>query len=107
MRGWSDERAAAAGPLEALLAGQLAQRAPDGDQAAAVALRELALGRQPVAGAPFARVEGGAQVEIDLVVQRDGSELEPEACHAVASGPPCDRRRGSGLARLAILLITL
>ena len=34
--------------------------APDGDQAAAVARGELALGRQPVAGAPLAGVERGA-----------------------------------------------
>ena len=46
--------------------------ASDGDQAAAVAARELALGGQAVARRPLARIEGGPQVKIDLVVQRDG-----------------------------------
>ena len=95
--GMEDERAAAAGPLDALLAGELRERPPDGDQAAAVALGELALGRQPVARLPLARVERGHQVEIDLVVQRDGTELEPETGH----------RRAWILLRAARMVITL
>jgi hypothetical protein len=77
-----DERAASAGALEAPLAGQVAQRPAHGDQAAAVSLRQLALRRQPVARAPLAGVDRGAQVKIDLVVERDRSRQEPEACHA-------------------------
>ena len=76
-----DERAAAARPLESLLADQLAERPPDGDQAAAVALRQVALGGQPVARAPLALVEGGLQVQVDLVVERDRAELESVTCH--------------------------
>ena len=100
-----DERAPAAGPLEAALAGQVAERAADGDQAAAVALGQLALGRQPVARAPFARVERGAQVKIDLVVERDRARQEPEACHARRERPRAVGR-GWGL-RSAMLLLTL
>ena len=51
------ERPAAAGPLDPRLAGELPESAPDGDQAAAVALRQLAFGRQLVAGPPLARVQ--------------------------------------------------
>ena len=68
-----DERPAAAGPLDALLAGKLHECPANGDQAAAVALRQLALSRQPVAWPPLVRVEGRHQVEIDLVVQRNGT----------------------------------
>ena len=104
-RGAGHERAAAAGPLQAVLARQVAERAPDGDQAAAVPLGQLALGRQPVAGAPFARLERGAQVKIDLVVERDRARQEPEACHARREEPRAVGR-GGGL-RLAMLLLTL
>ena len=92
-------------PLEAALAGQVAEGAADGDQAAAVALGELALGGQPVAGAPFARLEGGAQVKIDLVVERDRARQEPEACHARRERPLAVGR-GGGL-RSGMLLLTL
>ena len=49
------ERAPAAGPLEALLASEIGERTADGDEAAAVALGELALRRQPVARPPTRR----------------------------------------------------
>ena len=84
-----DERAPAARPLEAPLAGEVAEGAADRDQAAAVALGELALGGQPVAGAPFARLDGRAQVKIDLVVERDRARQEPEACHAPSRATSC------------------
>ena len=58
-----DECAAPAGAFESQFANELAQRAPDGDQAAAIAEGEVALGRQAIAGSPFARVEGRLQVE--------------------------------------------
>ncbi len=50
---------AAACPLQPPLADELAERSPDGDQAAAVAGRQVALGRQAIAGLPLAVVEGG------------------------------------------------
>ena len=84
-------------PLEAALAGEVAEGAADRDQAAAVALGELALGGQPVAGAPFARLDGRAQVKIDLVVERDRARQEPEACHARRERPLAVGR-GWGLA---------
>ena len=92
-----DERAAAAGPFEPLLAGQLAERPADGDEAAAVALREVALRGEPVAGTPFARIQGRAQVKVDLVVQRDRAELESEAGHRAGR---TSGRRGWGIAGL-------
>jgi hypothetical protein len=79
--GLEDERAAAAGALQALLSGKLVERSPDGDEAAAVPLRELTLGREAIPGLPLALVEGGLQVEVDLVVQRDGAGVETEARH--------------------------
>ena len=79
--GVQDERAAPARPLQPALADQLAERAPDGDQAAAIARRQVALGRQAIAGPPLAGVEGGLQVQVDLVVQRDRAELESETGH--------------------------
>ena len=75
------ERAAAARPFEPLLAGQLAQGAPHGDQAAAVARRQVAFRRQAIAGLPLARIQRREQVQIDLVMQRDRAELESEAGH--------------------------
>ena len=67
------------------------ERAPDGDEAAAVALRQVALRGQPVARAPLTLVEGGLQVQVDLVVQRDRAELESETCHRAGrtSGDGC------------------
>jgi hypothetical protein len=47
-----DGGAASAGPLDPPFAGELGQGAPDGDQAAAVVLRQLAFGRQPLARTP-------------------------------------------------------
>ena len=95
--GCEDECSAAASPLEPAFADQLAHRAPDGDQAAAIASGELALGREPVAGAPFRCVEGGLQIEIDLVMERDRAELESEARHRRGWTSGMDRD-GSGLA---------
>ena len=91
-----DGRAAAAGPLDPALAGQLGERPPDGDQAAAVALGELALRREEIAGTPFAVVERRAQVQVDLVMQRDGTELESETGHRVGdlAGRSWDGLRG-------------
>ena len=97
-----DERAPAAGPLQALLAGQVGEGPAHRDEAAAVALGELPLGRQPVPDRPLARLDPGAQVDVDLVVQRDRSGLELETCQPGSSqGPPlevahkviCNRRR--------------
>ena len=76
-----DGRATAARPLQACLARQLRQGASDGDQAAAVARGELALRREEVAGSPLACVERRAEVQVDLVMKRDGTELESEVCH--------------------------
>ena len=55
IRGRRHERAPAAGPLQALLAGEVGQGPADRDQAAAVALGELALRRQAVARPPSRR----------------------------------------------------
>jgi hypothetical protein len=74
--GLEDERPAAARALEALLAGELIEGPPDRDQAAAIAGRQLALGREAVARLPLPRVERGLQVELDLVVQRDGPGIQ-------------------------------
>ena len=63
--------------------------AADGDQAAAVAIGELALRGELVARPPLAGVERGAQVEIDLVVERDRAREEPEACHGGRGRPSC------------------
>ena len=92
-----DERAAAARPLDPLFASQLGERPPDRDEAAPVALGQLALGRQPVAGPPLVGIERGDQVDVDLVMERDGTELEPEAGH----------RRAWILLRAARMVITL
>ena len=73
-----DERAAPARPFDPALTHQLVERATDGDQTAAVMGRELALRRQLPAGWPPTGLEGGEQVEIHLMVQRDGAELESE-----------------------------
>ncbi len=76
-----DEGSATAGAIDPPFAHQLTEGVTDGDQAAAIACRQLALGRQPAAGAEFARFEGSLQVEIHLVVQRDRPNLELEPCH--------------------------
>ena len=69
---------------------ELIEGPTDGDQGAAVAARELAFGWESIARLPLALVEGGLQVEVDLVVQRDGSELQPEARHgSLVSSSTC------------------
>jgi len=73
-----DERAAPAGPFDPAFTHQLVERATDGDQTATVVGRELALRRQLSTGCPPTGLEGGEQVEIHLMVQRDGAELESE-----------------------------
>jgi hypothetical protein len=92
-----NERSAPSRPLDPLLASQLRERAPDGDQAAAISLSQFAFGREPVARPPLIGIESGDQVEVDLVVERDGTELEPEAGH----------RRAWDLLRAARMVITL
>ena len=88
---------ATARALEPPLAGELAQRAPDGDQAAAVArASSRSVGRRSP-GAPLAGVERRAQVEVDLVVQRDGTELESEAGHRARVRGLGRRRSFAGL----------
>jgi hypothetical protein len=76
-----DERAPPPRSLQTLLANELRERTPDRDQAAAVAGGKVAFGWEAIARLPLPAVECGAQVEIDLVVQRDGTELEAEAGH--------------------------
>ena len=78
MRAGEHERAAAASALDALLAGQLVEGAADRDEADAVLARQLPLGRNVVALRPAAVVDRAAQVQVDLVVERDGPRLEPE-----------------------------
>ena len=51
----------AADALDALLASEIRERAPHGDQAAAVLVGQVALGRQPVAGLPFLGVEAAVR----------------------------------------------
>jgi hypothetical protein len=70
-----DRRPAPARPLDAVLVGQLAQGSSDGDQGAAVPFGELALRREEIAGAPLAVVERRAQVQVDLMMKRNGTEL--------------------------------
>src|SRR5262245_3905029 len=79
--GMEDVRAAPAGPLDAPLTCELREGATNGDQAAAVALGELTFRGQPVVRLPLAGVERRGKVEVDLVVQRDGTDDEPEAGH--------------------------
>ena len=76
-----DERAASAGPLDAPLLGELPERPADGDQADAVVASQLTLRREAIARLPRPVVQGFAQVEIDLVVHRDGAEREAETGH--------------------------
>lgn len=92
-----DERPATAGPLETLLPHQLAEGATDRDEAAAIALREVALGRQAVPWTPLGGIQGGSQVEVDLVVQRDGAKLESESGHRVGGPLGDDPAKTSGL----------
>src|SRR4051812_24280957 len=73
-------------PLEAAVAHHLAQRAPDRDQAAAVALGEVALRREAVARPPLTGVQRRSQVEIDLMMQRDRAQLESETGHRRVGG---------------------
>src|SRR4029077_698770 len=84
--GRHDERASAPGPLDPLLAGEVRERATDGDETAAVLTGEFALRWQALADPPVSSLDRGAQVEIDLVVERDRSGLESVACQ------PCPRR---------------
>src|SRR5262245_8787935 len=98
-----DERPATARALDAALARQLVEGAADRDEAAAVELGELALRRHAITRLPSPVVERGAQVEIDLVVERHGAELETGA--GQRDGPP-PGRVGQGL-RGRRLLITL
>ena len=77
------ERPATGRPFQATFAGQLVERASHGDQAAPVAGRELAFRRQAVTGPPLARGKRLAQVEVDLVVERNRPGFESKACHRV------------------------
>ena len=90
-RAGDDERAAATGPLQAPLADQVAERAADGDQAAAVARRRAraraAAGRRRC-HSPASRAR--AQVEVDLVVQRDRTQLRSRK-RAIAVAVTCLR----------------
>src|SRR6185436_4858961 len=100
------EGAATARALEATLASELAERTPDRDEAAAVADAQFALGRQPVARRDLARIESGLQVEVHLVMHRDGTELQAEARHRQTGSSV---RRGMhrprwGLAEIVIML---
>jgi len=54
------------------------ERATHRDQTAAVVGGEIAFGGNLATRRPATGIEGGEQVEIDLVVQRNGAELEPE-----------------------------
>ncbi len=81
-RGPADERASAAGTFQASLMGELREGSPDGDEAAPVALHQRALRGELIARAPDPVVEGRAQVEVDLVMQRDRSGFEAEPRHA-------------------------
>jgi hypothetical protein len=97
-------------PRRRSLAGQLGEGAANGDQAAAVPLRELALRREEIAGTPFARVERRTKVQVDLVVKRDGTELESEAGHREGGTSRDDPGRAvatSSLLRDLAMLITL
>ena len=80
---------------------EFAQRPPDGDEAAAVALGQITLRRQPVAGLPLGGVEPRLQVEIDLVVEWDRAELETKTGHR-AVGTSGGGSAGPGLVRAAI-----
>jgi hypothetical protein len=73
------ERATAASPLDPPLPSELRQRPPHRDEAAAVATGQLPLGRQAVARPPLAVVQGAEQVEVDLVMEGNGTELETVA----------------------------
>src|SRR3989442_8015351 len=77
--------APSAGSLDPPLASQLAKGMAHGDQAAAVAGGQLALGGKPIALVPGAGVEHGTQVKVDLVMQRDWSSLEPVPRHRPSS----------------------
>src|SRR4029453_2147775 len=57
------------------------ERPPDRDHRAAVASGQLTLGGQAIAVLQVTGVERGLQVQVDLVVQRHGTELEPVLGH--------------------------
>ena len=91
--GRQHERALAPGPLDALLAHQLVERAPDGDEAAAIADREVTLGRHLIARVPVAAIQRGTQVQVDLVMQRDRARA-PAGSGAIRSGASSIARTG-------------
>ena len=87
---------AAAGPFDPSLAYQLTQRVADGDQAAAISCSQLALGGQTASRPELARFERSLKVEIHLVVQRDGPNLELEPCHRPPSAGSRQHRNLDG-----------
>ena len=56
-------------------AGELLERAPDGEPVDAVALGQPRLGRQPLAGRQLRPVDAGDEVLGDLPVERDARLL--------------------------------
>src|SRR5690349_533820 len=104
--GPEDERAASARPLDATLAHEFVQRAPDRDEAAAVVTCELTLGGELRTRRPAPLVQGATQVEIDLMVQRDRTELETKAGQRNAV-PRIRWDALGGVLRVTRLLITL
>jgi len=71
-----DVGAAAPDSLDPLLAGELVEGSSNGDDRAAVAGRELALWRDSVAGLQLIGIERSLQVQVDLVMQRNRTELQ-------------------------------
>jgi hypothetical protein len=74
-----DERPTTASPFDATLAHQFVECAADRDQAAAIMSSQLTFGRELLTGVPPPDTERFEQVEIHLVMQRDGAELETKA----------------------------
>ena len=75
------ERAPTLGAREPVLSPQLIERTPNGDEAAAVASRQFALGGEPVARGPFPIVERSSKVLVDLMVQRHRARCYLETRH--------------------------
>ena len=76
------EGPAALGPDHPVLAAQLVEGAADGDKAAAVAACKLALCRKALTRLPLTRLEGGTEVLVNLVVQRNRAGSDLETCQS-------------------------
>jgi hypothetical protein len=71
-RGLRHERTPTAGALQPAFPGEIAERPPNGDEAALIPGRELAFARKPVARLPFVRSQSGGSQSERLAVEAVG-----------------------------------